>query len=394
MQIFFCKAFFDSFCNIWVCIYWEVSMKKTLVIGVIVSSIIIFMACSSTSPIQVGFVGDLEGSSAFLSQSGLLGARLAVEEFNEAGGLNGRLVEILPKDNKGSLSGMKESLEYFKTSDVSVVIGPYLSHMAVPIFDDINESELLFLSPTVSSYEISDKDDNFIRLISEVNYQGEILANLAIKNKDKRFIIVYNEMNQSFTQVLSSDFKKNLETNDGRVLDVLIYNRLIDDIDALIEKIEIYDYDGILFLGNGFDTAFMSQRLFNQGLNNQLYVSLWSNTKDLFEEGGQAINGTYIIDFYNPNNKSQEYKKFYDDYTKAYGEEPTFSSVFTYETTKLYLEALRISGDTDWQSIKKAIIDLGVVEGVQSDFEIDAYGDSNRPYIPFQIINGELHTIE
>lgn len=331
-------------------------MKKGFFIGIVLTSLIIFMGCSEVQPVKVGFVGDLEGSSAFLSQSGLLGARLALKEFNESGGLDGRIVEIVPKDNKGSLSGMKESIDFFVQSDISVVIGPYLSHMAVPIFDKINESPLLFLSPTVSSYEISNKDDNFIRLISELNYQGEILSDLAIQNEDQRIIIIYNEMNQSFTQVLATEFKNNLESNGGRVIEVLVYSRLIDEIDDLIKKIEIYDYDGILFLGNGFDTAFISQRLFNQGMNNQLYASLWSNTKDLFEEGGIAINGTYIIDFYNPNNKREKYQQFYDEYINLYGEEPTFSSVFTYETTKLYLEALKNSPNTDWQEIKKQLL--------------------------------------
>lgn len=361
------------------------SRNKILFSILIIIIVFILSACIEDDKIMLGFIGDLSGNSSFLSRSGLQGTQMAIEEYNNSGGYSGTMVEIIAKDNFGDYEKNKVLIDEFEEENVEVVIGPYLSEMVVPNIDYINSKELLLISPTISSGMLSKKDDNFIRVIGELEQQGNILADLAIENNHKDILVIYNTMNESFTKSLIDSFSENLTNQGGNIVRKIEYKSILEEIDSVMDITSKEEFDGIMFLGNGFDTAYLAQNLRKQSIDKQLYLSLWSNTKDLIEEGGNAINGVFILDFIDSTNKTTDYSQFMTKYIDKYGEEPTFSSVFSYESTKIYLDAIDSVNYNDWEKIKDEIIDTSHVNGLQNSFEIDAYGDSNRRYIPFQI---------
>ena len=56
-------------------------------------------ACSPPEPLRIGFIGGLSGRVADLGEAGRNGAQIAVEEFNQAGGINGLPVELIVRDD-------------------------------------------------------------------------------------------------------------------------------------------------------------------------------------------------------------------------------------------------------------------------------------------------------
>ena len=59
---------------------------------------IFLAACGPKPAIQIGFIGGLSDRNSDNGQARLRGVILAVEQFNRAGGVDGRMVELLPRD--------------------------------------------------------------------------------------------------------------------------------------------------------------------------------------------------------------------------------------------------------------------------------------------------------
>src|SRR5436190_19158041 len=76
-------------------------MIKTLLAALAVLLLSIPCVASAQQPIKIGHYGSLTGSEATFGQSTSNGVRLAIAEFNAAGGFNGRKIELVEYDNKG-----------------------------------------------------------------------------------------------------------------------------------------------------------------------------------------------------------------------------------------------------------------------------------------------------
>src|SRR3989344_4504903 len=84
----------------------------TLVILVAIVAIIVGCTAQSgnnnsdTSEIKIGFFAPLSGEAASYGQNAIAGAQLAVKEFNDNGGVNGRMIKLVAEDDKCTSAGV------------------------------------------------------------------------------------------------------------------------------------------------------------------------------------------------------------------------------------------------------------------------------------------------
>lgn len=95
-------------------------------------------AAASVPPFKIGMLVPLMGSGRFKGIAMLAGARAAVEEINNNGGINGQPVELIVKDTKSKAEDLENgALKLIRVDNPSVVIGP-------PFPSDSNKVEALF----------------------------------------------------------------------------------------------------------------------------------------------------------------------------------------------------------------------------------------------------------
>ena len=82
-------------------------------------------ACSEkpVEPIRIGFIGAFRGPTSDNGQSGLNGLTLAVRTIQQGGRANGRLVEIMAKDDAQSKETAQASANQLVTAKVEAVVG-------------------------------------------------------------------------------------------------------------------------------------------------------------------------------------------------------------------------------------------------------------------------------
>ena len=73
-------------------------MKKSILLGLILSLLIV-LPVFAQDPIKIGVYGPLSGDSAMVGQTLLAGVQLATKQINEAGGIDGRPIELVVEDD-------------------------------------------------------------------------------------------------------------------------------------------------------------------------------------------------------------------------------------------------------------------------------------------------------
>lgn len=132
--------------------------------------------------LEIGFTGPLTGEYANYGISVRDGAKLAVEEINANGGINGFEFKLLEADSSGS--GEKAVQGYGKLIDdgMKISLGGTLSSENKDIVAAAKNDGLLILTPSASALD-SVGEANAFRLCFNDSQQGEIAAN-TIKNKN------------------------------------------------------------------------------------------------------------------------------------------------------------------------------------------------------------------
>jgi branched-chain amino acid transport system substrate-binding protein len=135
--------------------------------------------CAPEQPWRIGFVGGLSGRVSDIGRSGRDAAALAVEHVNARGGVAGRLVELIVRDDGQDTEQTKRAVGELIGAGVEVIVGPMTSAMAVAALPLADAADVTLVSPTVVSSRFSARDDNFVRVISSADQYAAAAARFA-----------------------------------------------------------------------------------------------------------------------------------------------------------------------------------------------------------------------
>lgn len=361
-------------------------MKKIAVILLL----FLLVGCDKTQYIKIGVVGTMSGSASDLSISGRRGIELAVDEINGDGGIDGKLIKLVVKNDENTPEKSKDIVSEFVEEDIEIVIGPYTSGMMLSGYDTLLENEILYVAPTVSADSLSRSDDNFIRFIASTAEQAYALGKVAKANNHKNFIVIFDGNNIGFNEMLYNNFKNEIEKNNGTILKDYSFDSLDDrTVEEIVNTINNYtELDAIFIIAGSNDFGIIAQNIELLSSKYPLYGPLWAHTNDLLRVGGKSIENAYIVSGIDPFNSSNNYIRVKGEHMEKYGTEITFAGLYSYEAMMAIAEAIENIGSTNYQKVKDEIIKIGHFEGLQDNFTIDQYGDNTRKYTVDQVING------
>lgn len=90
------------------------------------------IACNPQAPIRVGFIGGLSDRVSDVGQAGHNGVLLAVEKANRNGGIQGRMIELVTRDDSNSRETAARAAQELVDARVDAVIGPFSMRSCKP----------------------------------------------------------------------------------------------------------------------------------------------------------------------------------------------------------------------------------------------------------------------
>ncbi|MDF1569793.1 MAG: ABC transporter substrate-binding protein, partial [Spirochaetaceae bacterium] len=167
--------------------------------------LIVGMTGCKPEPIVLGFVGTLSGRYSQLGVSSRDGMVLAVDDINRNGGVDGRPVEVLIRNDEGDTELCARQILELKKLGVAAIIGPLTSNMEPAIREGLAHGAFI-VSPTVSTDKLTGLDDLFFRSISATGAQGQTAAGLMRQDGILSVQILYDSSNAQYTEEVMSSF--------------------------------------------------------------------------------------------------------------------------------------------------------------------------------------------
>lgn len=356
--------------------------------------LLLLLSCSEKEPYVFGYMSSLSGSNLDLGEAGRNGVLLAVEEFNNRGGINGRLIEVLIKDHQMDPGQLSHLSGAFKAAGVEIIIGPFISGMTKAMLPIAEVNDLVILSPTASSKEFLNKDDMLLRINSSTQENTQYYADYLInKAASMSCSILYDSRNEAFTSSWLNDFSQSYEEMGGKILLIKDINSQVDtDFSPELELVRISEPDTLLIVANSIDSATLVQQLRQIDDALSVVVAEWAGTRQLIELGGKSVEGVVVLQSFDPFDESEQYREFHNRYVERFQSEPTFASIMSHDACHVLFQALSIRSED--QTIKRAIIENGPYDGVQEKIEINQFGDTKRKAVFSIVKNGQFRKLE
>ena len=362
---------------------------------ILLAGILSLSSCGDNSPIQIGYVGGLTGRYSQLAIGVRNGVTLAVDTLNKNGGVNGRQIELVVRDDKSDPAEGEKIFTELIEMKIPVVIGPLLSKMAATTLRAIKEQNVLVISPTVSTDAILNMDDNFLRVIPESSFQAEIISAAITGTDIKSVAIVYDLANKAYTEPIYDVFKKRMTEAGVEIAYVnTLKNAKIKYFSVIADEIVDAAPDALFLVTSSIDGGELCQQVRKKDNAIIFYGSHWVKSGNIIEIGGRSVDGMFFASHYESNEKSDLYKEFHTKFINAFKSTPNFPSVYGYEAVMAMADGMGDSKSYDPERIKAAILAKGKFQGLEEIFKINQYGDAERSRSLVQIENGDFVRVD
>lgn len=346
--------------------------------------------CSDPAPIRLGFVGGLSGSVSDLGGSARNGMLLAIEETNAQGGIHGRVIEVIIKDDKQDRTRVRKAVKELVKQKVEAIIGPVTSEMAMASVDLANAAKILMMGVTVTSSELSGKDDFFLRILSATSVHTAATAEHILRQlKIDNFSAIIDLKNASYSKSWINEFSRHFKSMGGRENNIFGFDTSSHEQFPEIAKNVLADRPGIILLvTNAVDSALLAKLIRTENPEAILGTSEWAGTERLVELGGIHVEQAIVPQFIDRASKEPAYLSFREKFVARFSQEPGFPGLVAYNATNVVLTGLKAKSSS--KSLRDTLLETGTFSAIQGPVVFDEFGDgSTRSYIT-QIENGRF----
>jgi len=367
-------------------------MRSRLII-LLITAILLSGCADRNNPVRIGFSAQLSGPGGTPSTIVRNGAVLALEKINAAGGINGRPVELIIKDDRGDPeTALRVDRELYEAG-VEAIIGHTISSMSAAVLDFINEKELLMLSPTSSAEFLMDKDDYFFSLYPSNRLLAVTSAEFAYHRLGLRKLnTIIDTFNSFYTENYFLRFSEHYEALGGSMeLEVRYDSTAEPQFNVLVEQLLQGEPDGLFLISASLDTALIIQQLYKRNTWIPLIGVEWSENQELIDQGGPLVEQLYISNLYNTDTSDERYHTFVEDYLERFLTLPTRGAAMGYESAMILAHALEKKKRT--QHLKEVLLSL-TFEGLQEKISFNEDGDVDRNIYIHTVRDNAFVTVE
>lgn len=370
-------------------------MELRLFVALAVSALLFSLTgCGPEKPVRIGLIAGLSDRGSDFGESVRNGVILAIEQQNQAGGINGRMIELIVRDDGQEKNQAALAAQELITLHPDIVIGPVTSSMAVVIVPMMDKAGQVIISPTVASTVFYGKDDNFFRVNRTSREAAQDHAGVLFGRGSRRVALAFDASNLPYSDTWLKEFAAEFTKLGGVVSATEGFDSSASPSFAnVIKKLLPSEPDALLFIASSLDTARLCQQAHQLAPKLALSSTEWAASGELLSEmGGDAVEGLLIAHAYNRDDPGPKYQAFREAFKARFQREFGSFSLLAYDTANVAIDALKKRGKEE--SIKSALLKHGPYQGLQQSIQFDANGDALRKVFFTEIRSGRFTQIK
>jgi branched-chain amino acid transport system substrate-binding protein len=327
-----------------------VMQMKRLAVALGLAGMTVFGAAHAQT-IKIGELNSYKAQPAFLEPY-KKGWELAEEQINAGGGILGKKLEIISRDDNGNPGeAVRVAEELVSRENVSLIFGTFLSHIGLAVTDFAKQRKVVFLAAEPLTDKITWQNGNryTFRLRPSTYMQAAMLVPEAAKLNKKRWALVYP--NYEYGQSAAATFKQLLKEAQPDVEFVAEQAPALGRIDAgaVVQAIADAKPDAIFNVTFGADFAKFVREGNTRGLfKDKAVFSMLSGEPEYLDPlKDEAPEGWWVTGYPWYSLQTKEHDAFLHAYQAKYKEYPRLGSVVGYASVMSIAAALKKAGSTD-----------------------------------------------
>jgi branched-chain amino acid transport system substrate-binding protein len=377
----------------------DIKIKSIITALALVSSVSAFAADS----IKIGVSGPYTGGSSPMGVSMRDGVRLAASEINAKGGVLGRKIELVERDDQAdnqrgvqvaqeliNKEGVVATMGFINTG-VSLAAQRFYQEAKIPVINNVATGSLVtkqFLPPEYA--------DNYVfRTSANDTIQSAMIVEQAIDvRKYKKVAILADSTN--YGQLGREDLEKALAAKNVKPVAVEKFNIKDVDMTAQLLKAKEAGAQAILTYGIGPELAQIANGMEKLGWRVPMIGSWTLSMGNFIDNAGKNGNGAMMPETFIQEPNTPKRKDFIAAYQKAYnppnGRIPSpVSAAQGYDSMYLLAAAIQQAGTTNGVKVREALENLkGKVDGVITTYEQPYTHDNHEAITRKMVVMGEV----
>lgn len=337
--------------------------------------------------LKIGYFGDLTGPTYNFGQSAMNGVLMAAAHINQYGGINNRQIDVVIQDDRGSAEeAARLTGKLIDQDKVVAIIAGGVSGNSRAAAPKAQSSHIPLISPSSTDPAVTQTGDYIFRACFVDSFQGEVMASFAAeKLKAKKAAILF-DINSSYGRGLTEFFETSFRKLGGEIVNKQSYTQGDSDFKGQLSSIKAAEPEVIYIPGYYLEVALIAKQARALGLNQPLLGGDGWDAPELWQLGGDALNGSYISTHYSPDDPSPKIQQFVREYKQRYQNlVPDAHAALAYDATLLLFDAIKRAGTTDGPQLRDALASTKDFDGVTGLISMDEHRNAVKPAVVLKL---------
>jgi len=327
---------------------------------------VFFLGLVHADSVKIGFNVPLTGFAAADGKSALNGAKLAVKQANQAGGINGKMIELVVYDDQASPKQAVPISNKLIEKDkvVAAISGSYsgATRAAAGVFQS---SEIPYISAYAVHPEIT-KEGNYV---FRTSFMGEVQGRAGAKLigatlQRKRVVLI--TLKNDFGKSLAAGFKEAAGQFNLQIVNEYEYSIKDRQFGPIVAKVKADAPEAIYATGYFFTAGPLVSQLRAAGITVPVIGQEGYDSEQFIKIAGKASEGTIITTSLDRDSNSSETRSFISEFEAMAGHKVDMVAASGHTAMKVLVAAMKKAGTTSPSAIRNAIAQTNLVASTGS----------------------------
>ena len=342
--------------------------------------------------VKIGFNFEETGAVASYGTSEQKGAQLAVDEINAAGGIDGKQIEVVDKDNKSETAeAASVSTNLVTQSKVAAIVGPATSGATAAAVANATQAGVPLISPSATQDGLTKGQDFLFIGTFQDSFQGQIISNYVSNKLNAKKVVLYTDNSSDYAKGIAKSFRDSFK---GEIVADETFVSGDTDFQAALTKIKDKDFDAIVLPGYYTEAGKIVNQARGMGIDKPIIGGDGFNGAEFVQQATaeRASNIYFISGFSTTVDVSDKAKAFLEAYRAKYNEDPSTFAALAYDS--VYLVANAAKGAKTSVDIKNNLAKTQNFEGVTGQTSFDADHNTVKTAFMMTMNNGKVDAAE
>lgn len=305
-------------------------------------------------PIKLGMLAPFSGTESAFGGYMKNGATMAVDEINEAGGVDGRDLELVTEDDACDATTAVAGANKLVSEGVAASVGGYCSGSTLPTLPIFGDANLPMVIPAANSNALVDAGQSNVFLINGTGTQQAKAAVAYAQKIDAQQIGVVNDTTD-YSADLAKSFVAQAEEAGMEILFDDSVNPKEKDYAAEANTIAKSGADLVYWTGYYQEGGLINRQSQDAGYDKVFMVADGSVDATFAEISGADYTDNVVATFTQTPDMLEGAEDWIANYTEQFGADPGPYSTQSYDAVRVMAEGMKNAGSTDGDAVIEAL---------------------------------------